>query len=198
MEIIVITDTQTIEDIRDASMRIRVPRSFATDAEFASWLNAHPRVWQRVAPKEDGFLPWVDAAGIRTDVYKVAIYTERLCPTEHVDSLCRYFFEGPFAGEYYGVTCVDEFLGVGRLFIVSADFTKSRHDDYTDSLPALWAHLRDGSPVRKTDRAGVGTRGTRAVAGLGCPVWIAFDGGEWPRAVPAPASPLPPSWGPGR
>ena len=45
MEIIVITDTQTIEDIRDASMRIRFPRSFATDAEFAapvagSWLHA--------------------------------------------------------------------------------------------------------------------------------------------------------------
>lgn len=55
-------------------------------------------------------------------------------------------------------------------FVVSADATKSASDDtgvaferFHDQLPEL---LLDGSPIRKTDRAGAGTRGTRLVEGF--------------------------------
>ena len=41
-------------------------------------------------------------------------------------------------------------------------------------LPGLWDMLRDGSPIRKTDRAGVGTKGTRAVEGVDGACWVAF------------------------
>lgn len=58
-----------------------------------------------------------------------------------------------------------------RTFAVDIDLTKSASDDVgeavqrlNEDLPAL---LVDGSPVRKTNRAGAGTAGTRLVGGLG-------------------------------
>lgn len=56
-------------------------------------------------------------------------------------------------------------------FIVSADTTKSRSDDLGMALERFEDDfndtVRDGSPERKTDRAGAGTKGTRLVDGLG-------------------------------
>ncbi len=94
---------------------------------------------------------------------------------EQVDALAAYFFEGPFAGEYYGVESPDAIDGWGRLFFINADFTKSRHDDWGFAIEGLWQHLQEGSPVRKTNRAGVSTKGTRAVEGLRCDLWAAFS-----------------------
>ena len=55
-------------------------------------------------------------------------------------------------------------------FVVYADTTKSSSDDlgialegFEESLPEMFA---DGSPIRKTDRAGAGTKGTRLVEGF--------------------------------
>lgn len=56
-------------------------------------------------------------------------------------------------------------------FVVGADTTKSRSDDigmaleeFEEDLPVMF---EQGSPVRKTDRAGAGTKGTRLVEGFG-------------------------------
>ena len=56
-------------------------------------------------------------------------------------------------------------------FIVSIDTTKSRRDDvglafeeFHDRLPGM---VRDGSPIRTTNRSGPGTAGTRLVGGFG-------------------------------
>jgi len=53
---------------------------------------------------------------------------------------------------------------------VSADTTKSARDDlgvalqaFEDMLPTM---IDEGSSVRKTDRAGAGTKGTRLVEGM--------------------------------
>jgi hypothetical protein len=58
-------------------------------------------------------------------------------------------------------------------FVVAADTTKSRSDDlgvaledFEDDLDGL---IFEGSPVRTTDRAGAGTRGTRLVEGFNDP-----------------------------
>lgn len=58
-------------------------------------------------------------------------------------------------------------------FVVAADMTKSRRDDlgialeeFEEQLPAM---LQEGSPVRKTDRKGPGTAGTRLVDGFNDP-----------------------------
>jgi hypothetical protein len=58
-------------------------------------------------------------------------------------------------------------------FILGADMTKSRRDDlgialeqFEENLPGM---LCDGSPIRKTNRAGAGTKGTRLVDGFAEP-----------------------------
>lgn len=58
----------------------------------------------------------------------------------------------------------------GRAFIVYADVTKSRRDDigdgWEDFLQLAPQYVREGSPVRKTNRAGEGTKGTRLLEGV--------------------------------
>lgn len=58
-----------------------------------------------------------------------------------------------------------------RSFVVTADSTKTRRDDiglafdeFEDDLAGI---IRDGSPLRTTNRAGAGTKGTRLVEGFG-------------------------------
>lgn len=53
--------------------------------------------------------------------------------------------------------------------LVGTDNTKSsgRKSMFTDFEDGLEATLQEGSPVRKTDRAGAGTKGTRLIEGLG-------------------------------
>lgn len=117
----------------------------------------------------------MDIKNFAGDAYTVALCTEQPVQVSRVDALAQYFFEGPFAGEFYGVECLDEAHGYGRLFLLSADTTKCRHDDLGDALPGIWPHFRLGSPIRKTNRAGAGTKGTRAVEGLLCDFWFAFN-----------------------
>lgn len=55
-------------------------------------------------------------------------------------------------------------------FVVAADTTKSASDDLGMALDdfegGLTDFVKDGSPVRKTDRAGAGTKGTRLLSTL--------------------------------
>lgn len=55
-------------------------------------------------------------------------------------------------------------------FVVSMDTTKSYSDDIGIAMEeferTLPAYFEEGSPVRKTDRSGPGTKGTRAVEGV--------------------------------
>lgn len=53
--------------------------------------------------------------------------------------------------------------------LVGTDNTKSagRKSHFTDFEEGLESTLQEGSPVRKTDRAGVGTKGTRLIEGFG-------------------------------
>lgn len=49
------------------------------------------------------------------------------------------------------------------------DSTKSRRDDpdFKNAFGIAFAYILHGTPVRKTDRAGAGTKGTRRYAGIG-------------------------------
>ena len=57
-----------------------------------------------------------------------------------------------------------------RSFVLFADSTKSRRTDLGVALEqfeqAMSVYVQDGSPLRKTDRAGAGTKGTRLVEGI--------------------------------
>jgi len=78
-------------------------------------------------------------------------------------------------GYAYRATVAGEPLGMPERdtpysFVVGADTTKSARDDlgmaleeFEDTLPTM---ISEGSPVRKTDRAGAGTKGTRLVEGM--------------------------------
>jgi hypothetical protein len=157
---------------------IPVPQ-FQSEADFAEWLNNNPGLWSD--GQYSGFElmqhGWLAAGSPEfgsTDISDVAVFTEGPQSVANIDGLAQYFFEGPFAGEYYLTNCPDAHDGFGRLFFLGTDFTKSRRDDYGDALSGLWDMLRDGSPVRKTDRAGVGTKGTRKYQGIVGRFWVAF------------------------
>lgn len=70
--------------------------------------------------------------------------------------------------------------GHSAVVFFSADSTKSVRDDigeaWDDFLADLPGMVRDGSPIRTTNRKGPGTRGTRLVEGLGdvgeVTVWV--------------------------
>jgi hypothetical protein len=141
--------------------------SFRDDAEFADWLNENPEL-------ADESTDWRDYARFDTDFDAIAIYTSVPRQTSQVEALAAYFLEGRFAGEIYGVMSPDSVNGWGQVFIIRSDSTKSRHDDWTEYMDELWPLLREGSPIRKTNVKGPGTKGTRAVEGLRCDLWVAF------------------------
>ena len=89
-------------------------REFYSDGKFAEWLNHNPQAGQ-VAP-----MGWFDIATFPHDGYGVAILTARPCQVDQVrDALARYFFEGPFAGEYYGTQSPDALTaGGGSSFLI--------------------------------------------------------------------------------
>lgn len=85
---------------------------------------------------------------------------------DHVAGAMGYAYRSTIAGESLGVPERD----TPYSFVVSADTTKSARDDlgmaleeFEDTLPTM---IDEGSPVRKTDRAGAGTKGTRLVEGM--------------------------------
>jgi hypothetical protein len=140
---------------------------FEGDGEFAEWLTANPEL-------TDDDQEWEDYGDLAGDFDYIAVYTARPRQTSHVESLARYFLEGRFAGECYGVKSPDAVNGWGQLFLISSDSTKSAHDDWTMYMDELSPLLYDGSPIRKTNVKGPGTKGTRAVEGLRCKFWMAF------------------------
>jgi hypothetical protein len=81
--------------------------------------------------------------------------------------LMGYAYRATIAGEPIGSPMRDSPYS----FVVSSDMTKSSRDDlgmgledFEESLPRV---LAEGSPIRKTNRAGAGTQGTRLVEGFG-------------------------------
>ena len=79
-------------------------------------------------------------------------------------------------GYQYAATIRGERLGgpvrdTPYSIVIAADTTKSSSDDLGIALEdferTLFKTIADGSPVRKTNRAGAGTQGTRLVEGLG-------------------------------
>lgn len=135
------------------------PPRFRDADELASYLDT--------ATADTG-RPW-SADG--PDGYEVAVFTERETTADAVASILGYLWAGPMAGEWDGGPA--EVVIPGHLYVFGLDTTKSQRDDVYDVWDAHKSWLVEGSPVRKTDRSGPGTKGTRACAGLG-PVLVAW------------------------
>ncbi|MEJ7648630.1 MAG: hypothetical protein WKF57_06185 [Nakamurella sp.] len=104
--------------------------------------------------------------------YQIMLRANRSLSDEEIKRMAQlvgYTYRSTVAGESIG----DPDRTSPEAFVVSADTTKSQRDDagqameeFEEQLPEL---LQQGSPVRKTDRAGVGTKGTRLIDGLAEP-----------------------------
>ena len=119
-------------------------------------------------------LPEVDA-----DTYYLAFQADRPltdAEVEHFAHVAGYGWRAEVRGESLGHPVrVDE-----STFVVLADSTKSRSDDVGEAMArfagALPTLVSEGTPVRKTDRAGAGTAGTRAIDGMGDLRFAVFAG----------------------
>jgi hypothetical protein len=81
--------------------------------------------------------------------------------------LVGYTYRATIAGESLSSPDIDSPYS----FAVGADTTKSQRDDlgmgFEDFENSLNNTIAEGSPLRKTDRSGPGTKGTRLVQGMG-------------------------------
>lgn len=111
---------------------------------------------------KSGWKPLADLAG---DFDYLRLECEEAQDTLNIIGLLEYFFHGPLAigGEYELVQPDPETEApqTTNVFVFWLDSTKSRRDDIFDALDLLAEYLSEGTPIRKTDRAGVGTKGTR-------------------------------------
>lgn len=103
----------------------------------------------------------------------LAIYTVNATDWQRVHDLLAYIWQGPMSGEWWDQT--PEVLIDSHLFVFSIDTTKSQRDDVPDAWDSCKGILIEGTAIRKTNKAGPGTKGTRAIAGIG-PVLMAWGG----------------------
>jgi len=139
-----------------------IPTGFASDEDLAAWLTENPAIIGG-NPGE----VWHDSY-TATNFDDLAVFCEDPQDREQVEGIVSYYFNGPAAlgGEFWPGPVVED-----RLFLFNADMTKSRRDDIGAELSSgtLECWLAEGTPIRSTNRAGVGTSGTRKYNGLaGC------------------------------
>lgn len=96
---------------------------------------------------------------------ELAIYVERPTSAHCVAALLAYIWSGPMRGEWWDQAPV--VVVPDHVYIFSVDTTKSQRDDVPDAWQQAKQILVEGTPVRTTDRMGPGTKGTRAVEGVG-------------------------------
>jgi hypothetical protein len=154
-----------------------VPATFADADALAAWLNREPALAVGETAEALTLWPWYGEFG-NTDL-AVAVWCATRQDAAHVAGLFAYFCHGPLnLGDEWQMDGLPGWADTGRLFIISWDLTKSCRDDVaavaTDPAEGLEALLTTGSPIRKTDRMGAGTRGTRKWSGLQGRVLLAW------------------------
>lgn len=118
--------------------------------------------WRRVGTAE-AFVP---------DFYEVRAEFARELSDEEIDRVSGclgYAFRAALAGEGLSSAEVEISDLTGMVLEWGYDSTKCRRDDpdFAAAFALAKQYIGEGTPVRKTDRAGAGTRGTRLVEGIG-------------------------------
>jgi hypothetical protein len=97
--------------------------------------------------------------------YSMRIQVNRTISDEEIKKMADiigYNYRQTVNGESVGIPQRDS----DRSFVIFTDTTKGspeRLDIFEEKLPDI---MRDGSPIRKTDRSGLGTKGTRLTPGM--------------------------------
>jgi len=146
--------------------------TFQDDADFATWLTEE-------MPQCGEWLPWERAKDER--IAWLAVYTVEPHQAEHVTGLVGYYFRGRLgmvdAFDLLEMAAVGaEEPGRGRLFIFRCDLEESHSSrPYERVEEEFFALLDSGTPVRTTDKAGPGTKGTRKAEALRGRYWLAWS-----------------------
>lgn len=130
---------------------------------------------------------WTDTDGpdaFADDFYEIRVTADRGLDYDDVRRLSGclgYALREVLAGEALSEPTVTFERGPGdgaraTVLEYGYDSTKSRRDDpdYALAFEKARAYIADGTPVRKTDRTGAGTKGTRLVEGLSAPCALTF------------------------
>jgi hypothetical protein len=112
------------------------------------------------------------------DWYEIRAEFDRVLTTEEAmqaSGAIGYALRENMAGEDLSFPTIELFSAGKTVLSYGYDSTKSRRDDYyaCEAFEAAATYIVEGSPVRKTNRAGRGTAGTRLVEGIG-PVGVTF------------------------
>lgn len=93
-----------------------------------------------------------------------------------VSGALGYALRATLAGEPLSEAAVALRCDQGTVLIYEYDSTTSRRaaPDFYTAFDAAHRYIEYGTPPRRTDRAGSGTRGTQQIEGLGEPLWTRF------------------------
>lgn len=119
------------------------------------------------------WVPVEKVEAFATDFAEIRAVVERyLTPDEitRVAGCVGYALRQELAGEDLSEPHVIQSVRAGQtVLLFGYDSTKSRRDDpdFAEAFRLAARYVAEGTPVRLTNRAGAGTKGTRLVAGLG-------------------------------
>lgn len=151
------------------------PAAFESGANFANFLNENGELWNSYG-LESG---WSEDMNGSDD--GIAIILEKPADIQQVKGILQYIMGGPMQmyGEWDSDICLiadkSDDGEQARVFVWSCDFTKSQRDDIGSALfgDKGLTFIEDGTPIRTTNKAGPGTKGTRKYEGVG-PFKVAF------------------------
>jgi len=126
----------------------------------------------RVSPRQD----WITVDS--PDAFVSDFYEVRVCIGRHLtaDEVARvagcigYALRQELAGEDLSDPhVIQSFRAQQTILLFGYDSTKSQRDDpdFEQAFLLALRYIVEGTPVRSTNRAGVGTKGTRLVEGIG-------------------------------
>jgi len=149
--------------------------SFDSNQQFATYLIANTA---HRAGDTDGSLIW---QGAPEWFDEIVIHCQEPQDQAAVERLLGYYLSGPLAlGSEYWFSKLARLelpkatVETAHWFLVTVDLTKSRRDDVVLAIEEFDLFLSQGSPVRKTDRAGQGTAGTRKCQPIIGQFWVAY------------------------
>ncbi len=130
-------------------------------------------------PKEISWQSIFDSDAFLGDFYEVRVTFNRELSSDEISrasGALGYAFRASLAGESLSEPTVMQNVEYRTVLEYDYDSTKSQRDDPDFDAAFLLAHryIEEGTPVRKTDRAGKGTQGTRLVEGIGGDIDIRF------------------------
>lgn len=152
----------------------RLPERFASAAEFRAWMDEYAADMGIIRYERRGHRETFEG----TDAEELYLFSPTPVEEEQAVGLLKYALVAKMrmpgdevSGGAVGPAAPD---GASRLFCVHAEMSRSGSRWPSANIDDALDLIRNGSDIRKTDRAGPGTKGTRAVEGLNGDFWTTW------------------------